>query len=453
MIPWRGALYAITLLGVAALVIWLGRLSGDVRVVVADVEYYMRLPVAILVLVALLMLGGGAFWLLRAVYLWPGRYRARWLAQQKSMARDKLADAYLALGRGDLGAARDALALADKRLPDEVLPQIMSVHLAIETGAHEAARHRLEQLHVSHPQLAEQGLFQLARATHDPQAARAVLTETLRRDRKNRWALHAGLTWAVRAGEWDEALRLAPQLQAAGLWSRAELRHYRAVLTVGALADQEVPDLALRRAAERAARDWEEPPAIVQLARLYAAQGHVKKARQKLAQAWKRAPHPDLAEGFLNIHHDVPLDQQNRLAIAFVRGQAEHPESLILRARIALKARRWAQARQLLAVLVNPQSGDESRADRHAENSAPSRRLCVLMAEICAGEQDTGGARSWRDRAVSAPEDASWHGDGERLAHWAAASPSGRLGEVQWGHPTRVSAGVSAGPSVGVSAG
>lgn len=424
MIPWRGWLYGIGLFAAAALVIALGRLSGTVQIVLANVEYTLRLPVVALLLLAFVLVGGFVFWLVRRAFMWPRRYRQGIRTRQIAAAREAMADAYLALNRGDFGAARAAISLTQNRLPDETLPQMLAAQLAIQTGAFEEARARLTQLHAQNPKIAEQGLFQLAQASDDPRAGQQVLEQSLRRDPKNRWALEAALHAAVGDGAWDRAAALAPQLQAAGLWSRAEMKRHRAMIYVSALTAKQTPEAHDRRIAEQAVRDWGDVPALCELARLYAAMGQVKKARQRLAKAWAIAPHPDLAAAFLDIHHELPVDQHQRLATAFIRGQAEHAESLILRARLAMKARHWAHAERLLAPLW--------------EGDRATKRVCGLMADLKTGEGDVGGARGWRDRAISAPEDASWHADGERLARWYYMAPrSQRLDGVRWGHPER----------------
>ena len=88
-------------------------------------------------------------------------------------------------------------------------------------------------------------------------------------------------------------------------------------------------------------------------------------------------------------------------------------------ARGAVDARDWEAARQALDGLLR---------------SRPSERVCLLMAEIEAGEHgDEGRVRTWLTRAIQAPRDPVWVADGRIFAHWAPVSPvSGRIDAFEW---------------------
>ena len=106
----------------------------------------------------------------------------------------------------------------------------------------------------------------------------------------------------------------------------------------------------------------------------------------------------------------------------FIGKHRGHEEAAILRARIALAARRFRQAANLLAPLIN--------------EVAPSRRICLLMADIEDGLEHDIEAHSWREKARRAPGEAGWTGGGMRLDEWQAICPvTGRLGGVDWGVP------------------
>jgi HemY protein len=88
-------------------------------------------------------------------------------------------------------------------------------------------------------------------------------------------------------------------------------------------------------------------------------------------------------------------------------------------ARAAIDAHEWQEARSALGGIM--------RAN-------PTERVCLLMAEIEAGEHgDQGRVRGWLTRALAAPRDPVWTADGQIFEHWAPVSPvSGRLDAFEW---------------------
>ncbi|HVY20698.1 MAG TPA: heme biosynthesis protein HemY, partial [Bauldia sp.] len=98
---------------------------------------------------------------------------------------------------------------------------------------------------------------------------------------------------------------------------------------------------------------------------------------------------------------------------------ANHPEGAMAVARAAIDAHEWQEARSAL--------GGMMRAN-------PTERVCLLMAEIEAGENgDQGRVRQWLTRALSAPRDPAWVADGQVFEHWAPVSPvSGQLDAFEW---------------------
>ena len=73
----------------------------------------------------------------------------------------------------------------------------------------------------------------------------------------------------------------------------------------------------------------------------------------------------------------------------FIGKHRGHEEAAILRARIALAARRFRQAANLLAPFI--------------DEDTPSRRICLLMADIEDGLERDIEAHGWREKARRAP--------------------------------------------------
>src|SRR5207237_9706043 len=134
-------------------------------------------------------------------------------------------------------------------------------------------------------------------------------------------------------------------------------------------------------------------PAAALAGRLLADAGEKRKARKILEAAWRKNPHPDLAE--IYAHLRIADSARERLArVQALAQQAEgHSESAIAVARAALDAREFAVAREALAPLV----------------AEPTQRVAMLMAELEELEHgDVGRARQWMARAMRAARDPAW---------------------------------------------
>jgi HemY protein len=65
----------------------------------------------------------------------------------------------------------------------------------------------------------------------------------------------------------------------------------------------------------------------------------------------------------------------------------------------------------------------------------PTRRVCLLMADIEEAESHLGAVREWLARAARAPRDKAWVADGVISDRWAPVAPSGTLDAFVWRTP------------------
>ncbi|MBX9760842.1 MAG: heme biosynthesis protein HemY, partial [Beijerinckiaceae bacterium] len=214
--------------------------------------------------------------------------------------------------------------------------------------------------------------------------------------------------------------------------TRATADRQRAVLKT-ALAEQlrerdSAEALALAREAIKLAPDL--TPASALAGSLLAQKGDLRRAGRILENAWKRAPHPDLARAYVDMRHgDAAGDRLNR-ARALARLAPGHAESQLAIARAALEARQFDLARRTMADLM-----DDGRR--------PTVRMCLMMADIEETEHGpTGRAREWLSRASRAPRDAAWIADGIVSDRWLPASPvTGQIDAFRWETPMERLAG------------
>ncbi|MDO9125564.1 MAG: hypothetical protein Q7U42_01755, partial [Parvibaculum sp.] len=158
-------------------------------------------------------------------------------------------------------------------------------------------------------------------------------------------------------------------------------------------------------------------------ARLCGETGRARKGMKLIEDAWTLAPHPDLAEVWLDmIEGESGYDRAARARVLASRN-IDHIESRILLARGAIGARDWAAAREALAPYAGPDAKEVA-----------TQRVCELMAEIEEGEfGDRGASRSWLTRALHAPEDPQWTGTGYRSSRWSPVNPvTGEFDALEW---------------------
>src|SRR5271165_7514443 len=166
-------------------------------------------------------------------------------------------------------------------------------------------------------------------------------------------------------------------------------------------------------------------PAAAICGRLTAQQGDYRRATRILEAAYAQTPHPDLAAAYLRVRHGDSAEDRLARARSIARVAPSDPESFLTVGRAALEAHDRAAARAAIAPLV----GSDSPHGR------PTRRVCLLMADIEEAEDHLGAVREWLGRAARAPRDKSWVADGVISDRWAPVSPSGTLDAFVWRTP------------------
>jgi HemY protein len=170
-------------------------------------------------------------------------------------------------------------------------------------------------------------------------------------------------------------------------------------------------------------------PAAALAGRLLGKAGEARWAGRILISAWRKNPHPDVAETYAFLRPgDSARDRLARIQ-SLVREADSHRESMLALARAALDARELALARETLQPLLN----------------RPTQRVAMLMAELEQLEHgDEGRAREWTGRAVHAARDPAWTADGFVSEQWLPVSPvTGRIDAFEWKVPLEELAGSS----------
>lgn len=347
----------------------------------------------------------------------------------------------VAVAAGDAGDAKRYAAQAHKLLDAPPLTLLLAAQAAQLEGDEAGATRHFEKM-LAAPEtefLGLRGLFIQARRAGDRDGALAHARRAFELRPQTLWAAQAVFEIEAAEEDWDGALKTLDRVVKAKLIPRDDARRRRAVLlTAQAMTAAEAArgqvgearthalEEASKLASEAASLEPRFVPAVALAAELSADTGRSRKGIKLIEDAWGSAPHPALADAWLDLFEDESGYARAERAKALAVRNPDHVESRILVARGAIGARDWKQAREALAPYAGPTAEEQ-----------PTQRICELMAEIEEGEfGDRGAARSWLTRALHAPEDPQWTGNGYRSPRWSPINPvTGEFDALEWTAP------------------
>jgi HemY protein len=353
---------------IVALAWGLAGVPGHFAATMGQFTIETSIPFAILLLIALVLVIILLLRILRALMEIPRasagwRHRHRLALGQKSITR-----VLVALAAGEQVAARKEARRARQLLGDAPQTLLLVAEANRLSGREGEAEEAFRTL-AKQPDAKFLGLRGLLRQAVDRRDWPEALVLA-----KQAEVAHPGTLWlrqqraqlALQTENWSEALEL--------VGSDAK----RAAYYVAA-ADAE-PDQV--RALSFARQAWKQDPAFAPAAIAYAsrlrAAGNEKRARACVADAWRHAPHPDLADFALALEPDKLA--RARAAKLLIARNPTHLESRILLAQVALDAGLNGEARHQI---------EAAQADGNAQ-----RRLCLLLAEV--EEQERGDTEAGR---------------------------------------------------------
>ncbi len=417
----------------AVLAAWIADRPGRVVVDWLGVELETSVGIALLALLAVAAAAIALFELGRLLWTLPERLAARRARRREEAGRQALSAGLVAAAAGDVATARYHLRQA-QRLLDRQDPAVLL--LAAQTAQLEGddlGALRQFQRMLSHPEtelLGLRGLLAQAIKAGELDEALRLAREAHRRNPRTPWVVTTLFDLLTRRRVWDEAIQLLGELSALGLVDGPTLARRRAALFLlmaeGARERGRLGEaFDLLRRAVRIAPFF--APAAVQAAQLAAELGRVRLARRLLERAWRAAPHPELAQAHLGLEGELPLAQRLQRLERLRTLQPFHPLSYMLLAEAAMALGELEEAHRLLV-----------RA-RELEATARVYRLFAELARLRGEEEAT--VRRWLERAREAPADPAWVDTDtqEILPHWQPFGRTGRFDAVQWTRPARIS--------------
>jgi HemY protein len=380
--------------------------------------WLIDLPVGVLVagLAVLALALWAMFSLIAALIHLPRRFRRNRRERRRRTGELALTRGIVALSAGDGREAQRYARRAAALLGQSPLAQMLTAQAAQLDGDEIEAKRRYLAL-LDQPEgefLGLRGLIAQALRAGDSDEALRLAERAGELKPNAAWVFETLLALQTRGGRWEAARDTLARGAKRHLLPAARADHLRGVILYElSLAAEQAGDVrrALSLAATAHSLARELGPLAVRQARLLLGAGRRRAARRAVEHAWQVAPHPDLAQIWGELGEGTPALER---VTWFQRLAAQNPassESHIAVAEAALAAQLWGEARHHLRQAVAA-----------AAPAPPSRRLCRLMARLEEGEHgDASRSREWLDRALGAApgavyacgscgsETADWH--------------------------------------------
>jgi len=393
---------------------WVAHLPGIVSVAAFGYAIETITPIAVLAGTVGLLLLMLVLRLLMALFGVPRALRFWGRARQRRAGDAAVGKALVALAAGEAPQARRAAERARAALGDTPQTLLLAAEAARLAGNSAEAQDCYNALaaRADGAFLGLRGLFRLAVEREDWNEATVLARRAEALQPGGNWLREARLRLAEETGNWSQAMALSgPGLPA------------ETVATAAATTEAD-PQAAARYARQAWKANPAFPPAVIAHAGALRRAGRDSAAEEAVLDAWRAAPHPDLAAFLLGETPDAKA--RLREAVKLSNAHAEHVETQYLLARLSLEAGELREAR--------------FHADRAQGLATPTRRIFLLQADLAAaeGRDITPLLRE----AAEAPADPSWRCGqcGARHRQWHPACPSCHApGRIAWAGPEPMS--------------
>lgn len=410
---------------------WLIALPGTVAIDLGRYRLEPGLGAAAFGVVILIVLSILVWAVIRRVIEAPKRLARRAEAKKREAGIEALSDGFIALEAGEFSRARTLARDAQSKLKDGTAAQLLEARADLALGDFTAAREHYRAL-ISNPKTAIaalSGLYEQARTQERSRAALTFARKALTLSPTLDWASQAVFEDFAARGAWAEALEMAGKLPARTRAQKLAKKRREGVLhTALALTLEPTDPEAALSHAELALKSIPEfVPAALVAARIHINRDDTRKAMSLLKRVWTATSHPDAATLYAHAKPGSSALERLKRLEGLISAPPANPSAAIVLARTAIDAYDWGLARRALAPF---------------EENAPTRKMCLLRAEIEEGESgDQGKARAWLARAITAPADPTWVADGVTSDEWRPVSPvTGRLDAFEWKIPVTATA-------------
>ncbi|WP_282604870.1 heme biosynthesis protein HemY [Pelagibius sp. Alg239-R121] len=440
-----------------AIVVWFVNHPGEVFLQWMGYEISAE-NVGFLVALVLLItfVGIVAYLIWRFILNAPGGFGAARRERRRRKGYQALTQGMVAVAAGESELANKLSRKADALLEEPPLTMLLSAQAAQLNGDDTAARRYFEAMLENQETrfFGLRGLLMQAQRSGDDVAALEYTRKAHALKPKSDWVLTNLFELSERSGDLEGAEQALRQAAKYKVIPEAEATRKRAVVQLSrAIAAQNAGELQNALTWSREAHNLAPDlvPATLVLSKAALEANRRREALKVLEKAWPVAPHPDLARAYLELWpQDSEVERVSRLE-KFVASRADHIESRLIVAEVALDARLWGEARSKLNQAVETASATPDQSETKVAADIPGRRLCRLMARLEQEEHDDGdAARQWLQRASEADPDMAWvcGSCGAAARHWDAhCGACNSFDSLRWQNPPRVTPALAMLPS------
>ncbi len=424
----RIVVFFLLLFALAAGFAWLADNPGTVEIqwpwLQASVKgSLLQAVIAIAAVTALIMM---VWWVVSGVINSPKLF-GNWLSgRRREKGYMALSKGMVAAGAGNAATARKLANESAKLLDNEPLVAMLNAQTLLLEGKRGDAREKFEEMVEKDETklLGLRGLYIEAEREGEVAAAAHFAKSANETSPGTPWAAKALLKAQTLGQAWEPALKTLQENHAFGLITKPEFQRKRAViLTALALEEEDAaPDKAKGHALTAHKLAVGLVPASITAARICQRLGDNRKAAKVLESSWKDAPHPEIADAYINLRSGDTASERLKRAEKLSQKKPDSLEGHLAIARSAVDAGEWTTARTAMKKVLK---------------AGATERACLLMADIEQAEHgDAGRVREWLSRAVSAERDPVWTADGMVSDHWQPLSPTtGQLDAFEWKIP------------------
>lgn len=422
---------------IAYLVVWLFNRPGtiDIKwqgwVIETSVGFMIGCLLVVLAVTAVLY-----HWWRRLVSL-PKAVQDYRKEQQINKGYQAVTRGLLAVAAGDDLTAHRQAKRAENLLSGRPLTKLLNAQAALMKGDDAQARQHFTSL-LEDPEGAffgVRGLLTRALNNGDTAEALEMARQAYDKEPKRPWVIKILFDLEAQARNWNKARSLITKGMKYDAFTKDEAaQHEAAILLAESMTAFDIGQLdeALKLAQKAQKKAPSFTPAILQTAKLQQENKKKTAAEKTIKTAWKKNPHPDLADFWADIAKDrLPLDQV-KWAESLIASNPEHIESRLVLAKAAMTASLWGVARtQLTAALKN----------------APTKRVYKLLASLEQKEKgDDTQARKWLEKMTKAKPDAQWvcKNSGMTFEEWTPICPADHaFNSLEWRQPIPKSSSAS----------
>src|SRR5689334_4392571 len=213
----RVVAYLVLVALVALGAVWLADRPGDVMITWPWLDHVrpgldqgisIDLGVVVVAIIVIALASALLFWLIAAILRSPGNVAFFLRHRRAARGYQAISRGLIAIGAGDMGAARRFAAEARRHAGDEPLALLLAAQTAQLAGNRAAAETTFRAMadHADTRLLGLHGLFVEAQRRGDMAAAHAFAEEAVRANPAVGWAAQAVLDFRCQQGDWSGAL-------------------------------------------------------------------------------------------------------------------------------------------------------------------------------------------------------------------------------------------------------